>query len=148
MDNRRDFLKKASLLTGAMGLEWGLPAAIQKAMAIEPLSGSSFLDAEHIVMLMQENRSFDHSFGTLSGVRGYGDPRAIRLPNGNPVWLQSGKDGKTFSPFRLDIKRSKAAWTSYLPHSWENQSAARNNGKHDNWIDAKRSGHKHTKISH
>lgn len=143
MDNRRDFLKKASLLTGAMGLEWGLPAAIQKAMAIEPLSGSSFLDAEHIVMLMQENRSFDHSFGTLSGVRGYGDPRAIRLPNGNPVWLQSGKDGKTFSPFRLDIKRSKAAWTSYLPHSWENQSAARNNGKHDNWIDAKRSGHKH-----
>ncbi|WP_262506996.1 alkaline phosphatase family protein, partial [Sphingobacterium sp. IITKGP-BTPF85] len=72
------------------------------------------LDAEHIVMLMQENRSFDHSFGTLSGVRGYGDPRAIQLPNGNPVWLQSGKDGKTFSPFRLDIKRSKAAWTSYL----------------------------------
>lgn len=143
MDNRRDFLKKASLLTGAMGLEWGLPAAIQQAMAIEPLSGSSFLDAEHIVMLMQENRSFDHSFGTLSGVRGYGDPRAIRLPNGNPVWLQSGKDGKTFSPFRLDIKRSKAAWTSYLPHSWENQSAARNQGKHDNWIDAKRSGHKH-----
>jgi len=142
MDNRRDFLKKASLLAGAMGLEWGLPDAIQKAMAIEPLAGSSFLDAEHIVMLMQENRSFDHSFGTLSGVRGYGDPRAIQLPNGNPVWLQSGKDGKTFSPFRLDIKRSKAAWTSYLPHSWENQSAARNQGKHDNWIDAKRSDYK------
>ncbi len=142
MDNRRDFLKKASLLAGAMGLEWGLPDAIQKAMAIEPLTGSSFLDAEHIVMLMQENRSFDHSFGTLSGVRGYGDPRAIQLPNGNPVWLQSGKDGKTFSPFRLDIKRSKAAWTSYLPHSWENQSAARNQGKHDNWIDAKRSDYK------
>lgn len=142
MDNRRDFLKKASLLAGAMGLEWGLPDAIQKAMAIEPLAGSSFQDAEHIVMLMQENRSFDHSFGTLSGVRGYGDPRAIQLPNGNPVWLQSGKDGKTFSPFRLDIKRSKAAWTSYLPHSWENQSAARNQGKHDNWIDAKRSDYK------
>lgn len=142
MDNRRDFLKKASLLAGAMGLEWGLPDAIQKAMAIEPLAGSSFLDAEHIVMLMQENRSFDHSFGTLSGVRGYGDPRAIQLPNGNPVWLQAGKDGKTFSPFRLDIKRSKAAWTSYLPHSWENQSAARNQGKHDNWIDAKRSDYK------
>ena len=142
MDNRRDFLKKASLLAGAMGLEWGLPDAIQKAMAIEPLAGSSFLDAEHVVMLMQENRSFDHSFGTLAGVRGFRDPRAIQLPNGNPVWLQSGKDGKTFSPFRLDIKRSKAAWTSYLPHSWENQSAARNEGKHDNWIEAKRSGYK------
>lgn len=142
MDNRRDFLKKASLLAGAMGLQWGLPDAIQKAMAIEPLAGSSFLDAEHIVMLMQENRSFDHSFGTLAGVRGYGDPRAIQLPNGNPVWLQSGKDGKTFSPFRLDIKRSNAAWTRDLPHSWENQSAARNQGKHDNWIDAKRSGQK------
>ena len=28
---------------------------------------------EHVVLLMQENRSFDHYYGTLRGVRGYGD---------------------------------------------------------------------------
>lgn len=37
---------------------------------------------------MQENRSFDHCFGTLSGVRGFDDPHALRLPSGAPVWRQ------------------------------------------------------------
>jgi phospholipase C len=52
-----------------------MPASIQKAFAIDPDPGSSFLDAEHIVILMQENRSFDHTLGSLSGVRGFNDPR-------------------------------------------------------------------------
>ena len=142
MDSRRDFIKKASLLAGVFGLQSAMPDAIQRALAIEPITGSTFLDAEHIVLLMQENRSFDHSFGTLRGVRGFNDPRAIKLPNGNPVWLQSSAAGKTYSPFRLDIKNSNAAWTGNLPHSWENQMAARNQGKHDNWIEAKRPGGK------
>jgi len=142
MDSRRDFIKKASLLAGIFGLQNAVPDAIQRALAIEPVAGSSFLDAEHIVLLMQENRSFDHSFGTLCGVRGFNDPRAIQLDSGNPVWLQASKSGKTYSPFRLDIKNSNAAWTGNLPHSWENQMAARNQGKHDNWIEAKRPGGK------
>lgn len=142
MDSRRDFIKKASLLAGIFGLQHAVPDAIQRALAIEPAAGSSFLDAEHIVLLMQENRSFDHSFGTLSGVRGFNDPRAIKLSSGNPVWLQASASGKTYSPFRLDIKNSNAAWTGNLPHSWENQMAARNKGKHDNWIEAKRPGGK------
>ncbi|MEZ0450633.1 phosphocholine-specific phospholipase C [Sphingobacterium thalpophilum] len=142
MDSRRDFIKKASLLAGVFGFQNAVPEAIQRALAIEPVAGSSFLDAEHIVLLMQENRSFDHSFGTLRGVRGFNDPRAIRLPSGNPVWLQSSDSGTTYSPFRLDIKNSNAAWTGNLPHSWENQMAARNKGKHDNWIEAKRPGGK------
>ncbi|MDR2271551.1 MAG: phospholipase C, phosphocholine-specific [Sphingobacterium sp.] len=142
MDSRRDFIKKASLLAGIFGLQNAVPDAIQRALAIEPAAGSSFLDAEHIVLLMQENRSFDHSFGTLSGVRGFNDPRAIKLSSGNPVWLQASASGKTYSPFRLDIKNSNAAWTGNLPHSWENQMAARNKGKHDNWIEAKRPGGK------
>ena len=37
---------------------------------------------------MQENRSFDHYFGTLRGVRGFGDPRPVMLPSGKPVWFQ------------------------------------------------------------
>ncbi|MGJ1263033.1 phosphocholine-specific phospholipase C [Sphingobacterium spiritivorum] len=140
MENRRDFIKKAALLTGSFGLFNSLPGSIQAALAIEPAPGSTFYDAEHIVLLMQENRSFDHSFGTLKGVRGFNDPRAIQLPNKNLVWLQQNKEGKTYTPFRLDLQNSNAAWTRDLPHSWENQSAARNKGKHDNWLEAKRSG--------
>jgi len=142
MDNRRDFIKKASLLTGALGLSSILPPSIQRALAIDPEVGSSYLDAEHVVFLMQENRSFDHVFGALKGVRGFNDPRAIRLANNYPVWLQSNKKGETYAPFRLDIKDTKATWMSSLPHSWDNQVDARNKGWHDGWLDAKRSGNK------
>ncbi len=139
MDNRRDFIKKAALLTGAASLSGILPASIKKAMAINPMPGSTFLDAEHIVILMQENRSFDHMFGTLRGVRGYNDPRAITLPNNNRVWLQSNKAGETYAPFHLDIKQTKTTWMGNLPHTWANQVNARNDGKFDAWLESKRS---------
>lgn len=142
MDTRRDFLKKAAILSGSAGLAGVLPPAIQRALAIDPAPGSTYLDAEHIVILMQENRSFDHCYGTLRGVRGFNDPRAIQLPNKNLVWLQSNKEGETYAPFRLDLKDSKATWMSSLPHSWENQVDARNGGKYDKWLDVKRSGNK------
>src|SRR6478609_6107976 len=110
MNSRRDFLKQAAFLAAGGGLAGALPLSIQRALAIEPVAGSTFLDAEHIVILMQENRSFDHSYGTLRGVRGFNDPRAITLPNKNPVWLQSNKEGETFAPFHLDIKDTNATW--------------------------------------
>ncbi|WDF79638.1 phospholipase C, phosphocholine-specific [Mucilaginibacter sp. KACC 22773] len=138
LDSRRDFLKKAALLTGAAGLTSLLPESIQKAMAINPAPGSTYLDAEHIVILMQENRSFDHTYGMLKGVRGYNDPRAIDLPNKNKVWLQSNHTGETYVPFHLDIKNTKATWMSSLPHSWANQVNARNDGKFDQWLNVKR----------
>ncbi|HKG05798.1 MAG TPA: phospholipase C, phosphocholine-specific [Pedobacter sp.] len=142
MENRRDFIKKASLLTGALGLAGVLPPAIQRALAINPAAGTTYLDAEHVVFLMQENRSFDHAFGTLKGVRGFNNPRAITLADNYPVWLQRNKKGETYAPFRLNIKDTRATWMSALPHSWENQVAARNDGKNDGWLDAKRSGNK------
>lgn len=138
MDNRRDFLKKAALLTGAAGLVNFVPASIQQALAIDPATGSTYLDAEHVVILMQENRSFDHCFGMLKGVRGFNDPRAIDLPNKNKVWLQSNAQGHTYAPFRLDIKNTKATWMHSLPHSWRNQVDARNDGKYDQWLNVKR----------
>ncbi len=139
MDTRRDFLKKAMMFTGAAGMAT-LPLSIQKALAINPEPNSTYLDAEHIVILMQENRSFDHMFGTLNGVRGFNDPRAMKLPNNNPVWLQSNKAGETYAPFRLDIKDTKITWMGSLPHGRWSQVGARNNGRMDNWIDAKKSG--------
>ncbi len=136
-DTRRDFLKKAALLTGAASLAQLLPESIQRALAINPPEGSTWHDAEHVVILMQENRSFDHALGTLRGVRGYNDPRVIRLPNRNLVWLQSNAAGETYAPFRLDINQTKATWMNSLPHSWSNQVNARNDGKYDQWLDVK-----------
>ncbi len=138
MDSRRDFIKKASMLAAGMAL----PSSVLKAMSINPAEGSTFWDAEHVVVLMQENRSFDHSFGSLRGVRGFNDPRAIKLPNKNKVWLQTNQKGETYAPFRLDLKETNATWMSSLPHSWENQVDARNDGKYDQWLQAKPSGNK------
>lgn len=129
-------------MSGAAGLSTILPASIQRALAIDPRPGSTYLDAEHVVILMQENRSFDHCFGTLQGVRGFNDPRAISLPDKNPVWLQTNAAGQTYTPFRLDIKDTKVTWMGSLPHSRSSQVDAYNNGKYDRWLDAKRSGHK------
>ena len=140
METRREFLKKAAVLTGAAGLSSSLFGSIQRALAIAPEPGSSFLDAEHVVILMQENRSFDHAFGTLRGVRGFNDPRAITLPNGNPVWVQTNSAGESYTPFRLKIKDSSATWMGCLPHNWTDQVDARNKGRYDRWLDAKRSG--------
>src|SRR6187401_1899180 len=138
MDSRRDFLKKAAALAAA----GTFPDAVRRALAIEPVPGSTFYDAEHVVILMQENRSFDHCFGSLRGVRGFNDPRAVTLPNGNPVWLQTNPAGETYAPFRLNLKETKSTWIGSLPHGWRDQSLARNEGWHDRWFAFKASGNK------
>lgn len=142
MDTRREFLKRAALLAAGGGVVGGFPASIQRALAIDPEPGSTWLDAEHVVILMQENRSFDHCYGALRGVRGFNDPRAVTLPDGNPVWLQTNRAGETYAPFRLNIHDTKATWMSSLPHSWVDQTDARNGGRHDGWLDAKPSGNR------
>ncbi|MEO5593844.1 MAG: phospholipase C, phosphocholine-specific [Chitinophagaceae bacterium] len=142
MDTRRDFIKKAALLSGSAGLASVIPESVLKAMAINPATGTTYLDAEHIVILMQENRSFDHTYGALQGVRGFNDPRAIIKEDKNLVWLQKNAAGETYAPFRLNIRETNATWLGSLPHSWTNQVDAHNGGKHDKWLIAKPSGHK------
>ncbi|HTN37394.1 MAG TPA: alkaline phosphatase family protein, partial [Arachidicoccus sp.] len=139
MDTRREFLKKGALLSGAVGISKILPASIQKALAINPNPGSTFMDAEHVVILMQENRGFDHCFGTLQGVRGFNDPRAITLPDKNKVWLQTNALGQTYAPFRFDIQDTKITWMGSTPHSRSSQVDAYNDGRFDNWLIAKQS---------
>jgi phospholipase C len=142
MKSRRDFLKLAALASGAAGLSGLAPEAIQRACAIVPAAGSTYLDAEHIVILMQENRSFDHVFGSLRGVRGFNDPRALRLANGNSVFVQTEASGSSYAPWRLDIRDTRATWMGSLPHSRQSQVDAWNEGRHDGWLEAKRSGTK------
>lgn len=136
---RRQFIKYAALMSGA-GAMGAFPESIKRAMAIEPPPGSTYLDAEHVVILMQENRSFDHTFGSLRGVRGFNDPRAITLPDGFPVWAQQDRAGKRFVPFRLDINDTRSTWMGCLPHSWGDQVDARHEGRYDRWLHVKGSG--------
>ena len=137
MPSRREFVRNATLLTGAAFASGVMPPAIARAMAIDPPPDTTFRDAEHVVILMQENRSFDHAYGSLQGVRGFRDPRAHRLPNGNRVWFQTDAAAATYAPFRLDITRSNATWIGGLPHSWPDQVDARAGGRYDQWLIAK-----------
>ncbi|PWS27896.1 phospholipase C, phosphocholine-specific [Pedobacter yonginense] len=137
MDSRREFLKKAALFASSAGVASALPNSVLKAMSINAELGSTFYDAEHIVFLMQENRSFDHMFGNMKGVRGFNDPHPHIQPDGNKVWLQKDGEGYTYAPFHVDINKTKITWQGGLPHSWNDQLAARNGGKYDQWIPAK-----------
>src|SRR5690349_10083345 len=100
-NDRRSFLKLAASAAALSVLPPNL-----RAVLADPLRGGTgtIKDVEHVVIFMQENRSFDHYFGTLRGVRGFNDPRAITLPGGNSVWQQpSGKDQVT--PFHMDTSK-------------------------------------------
>ncbi len=140
--NRREFLEKSSLLLAGLGTSSVLHPAILKALAIEPAAMSTFYDAEHVVILMQENRSFDHAFGALKGVRGFLDKRAFVKEDGHSVFFQKNDGGKYASPARLDLRNTKSTWMSSLPHSWADQQKALNKGKYDKWLQFKASGNK------
>ncbi|MFT8779328.1 phosphocholine-specific phospholipase C [Acetobacter orientalis] len=138
MTTRRSFLKYAL----ASGVAGAMPDAIARAAAITPEPGTTFLDAEHVVILMQENRSFDHVFGALQGVRGFKDPRALRQSNGNSVFVQTDKNGETYTPWRMNIQDSRITWMGSIPHTRNSQVDAWNGGQHNNWLDAKRPHYK------
>ena len=89
---------------------------------------------------MQENRSFDQYFGTMSGVRGFGDPDAIRLPNGASVFEQpdpENPDGYTL-PFHLDTYTNSVQKIPSTSHAWSVQHEALNGGRMDRWLPAHR----------
>src|SRR5271154_4698279 len=90
---RRSFLKMTAGAIGATSALSIVPDSICKALSIPANNATgTIMDVEHVVIFMQENRSFDHYFGALNGVRGFGDPRAVRLPGGNSVWRQPSRE--------------------------------------------------------
>jgi len=96
---RRGFVKTM----GSGALAASLPMSIRRALAIPANNQTrSIRDVEHIVILTQENRSFDHYFGTMRGVRGFGDPRAVILPSGKNVFHQPNGAGELL-PFRPNV---------------------------------------------
>jgi phospholipase C len=90
-----------------------------------------------VVILMQENRSFDHYYGTMRGVQGLGDPHPVPLPGGRLVWQQRDDAGRTILPFHLDTATTAALKVDDLPHSWQDANGASRQGRWDGWIPAK-----------
>ncbi|WP_037914077.1 phosphocholine-specific phospholipase C [Actinacidiphila yeochonensis] len=116
----------------------GLPGTTGTAEAAEKPRGTVD-DVKHVVVLMQENRSFDHYLGTLSGVRGFGDKQGVVFPNGNSVFQQpDGARAEGYSlPFRFDTDTYKAQDFGGLDHGWDSGHQAVNNGAQNQWIAAK-----------
>ena len=131
--NRRRFLQ----LAGGGVATTMLSDSIARALAIPANRSSRTLeDVEHIVVLMQENRSFDHYFGVMRGVRGFGDPHPAILPSGRPVWDQA--DGATVvPPFRPDVGNLALTFIEDLDHSWDGTHQMFNGGNWDQWLPSK-----------
>jgi phospholipase C len=120
-----------------------LPPSLHTAMA-QPLRKGGLKAVEHVIVLMQENRSFDHYYGTLRGVRGYGDGRPPRLRNGKSVFQQPTAAGGEVLPF--SVREAAAAegrdpgdiqYLGALAHGFTDATQAWGNGWNDDWVAAK-----------
>jgi len=134
--SRRRFLHTVAQSAGAAVALNAFPESIRRALAIPAARGTGTIrDVEHIVVFTQENRSFDHYFGHLRGVRGYNDRFPIPLPSGKPVWYQPSKadPGKPVLPFRLNTLTTSAQCVGDLDHSWYKTHAAIDGGRYDQW---------------
>jgi phospholipase C len=126
---RRKFLKLSA--AGLAGTLWA--PLIEKALAVEAFNATgSIQDVHHVVILMQENRSFDHYFGTKKGVRGFGDRFPIPLASGRRAFHQSDGE-KIIPPYRAHGKTSDAATIKGTPHDFADMQAAWNQGKYGYW---------------
>ncbi len=137
---RRRLLQRSAQMASLAAASTLMPPNVRKLMAQTPSRPGSLKDIKHVVLLMQENRSFDHYFGTLAGVRGFGDPRALTLSHGKSVFHQpdgENPDGYLL-PFHLDSFATNAQQIPSTSHAWAVQHRAWNGGKMDQWLPAHR----------
>ena len=92
-----------------------MPPNVQRMLAKDPPRRSLPGDIKHVVILMQENRSFDHYFGTLSGVRGFADSDALKLSGGRSVFYQPDAENPEgyMLPFHLNTARQQCSENSF-----------------------------------
>ncbi|WFD35070.1 phospholipase C [Malassezia cuniculi] len=137
-----------------------LAALLALAAALAPPARAGLEQLDHIVLFMQENRAFDHYFGTMPGVRGFSDPNVHISPHTNrsvlyqPVDQSLAKvDGggynldykppnnHTLLPFWY-LNHAGADWNERSQcmlsgsNSWQANHAAWNNGSIDRWAQA------------
>ncbi|MGJ7522799.1 phosphocholine-specific phospholipase C [Variovorax sp. LT1P1] len=132
--SRRNFLRNTATTGIAAATLAAFPPAIRRALAIPANNATgTIMDVEHVVILMQENRSFDHYFGTLKGVRGFGDRFTIPLPNGRTVWEQEYLAGQIVPPYYLDSSKGNALRVKGTPHDWNDGQNAWDGGRMSQW---------------
>ncbi|SSQ09774.1 phospholipase C [Acinetobacter baumannii] len=133
--NRREFLLNSTKTMFGTAALASFPLSIQKALAIDAkVESGTIQDVKHIVILTQENRSFDNYFGTLKGVRGFGDRFTIPMTEGRKVWEQYDANKKKVLPYHLDSRLGNAQRVSGTPHSWSDGQAAWDNGRMSDWV--------------
>jgi len=131
---RRQFLSGAA--TGGLAATTlaTFPESIRRALAIPAFNETGTIkDVKHVVIMMQENRAFDHYFGTLKGVRGFGDRFTIPLPDGRNVWEQTDANGNVVLPYHLDETQGNAQRASGTPHTWIDTHNAWDGGRLSQW---------------
>ena len=84
----------------------------------------SIADIKHVVILMQENRSFDEYFGTFPGATGWNDPEGVF---GNQ--FGAGADGLDIKPFRKSTFTASGLEATTSQHNWDIFHALYNNGQ-------------------
>lgn len=119
---RRQALQSAGAAGLGLTALGGVEGLLAAAAGASPRHGS-LRDIEHVVFLIQENRAFDHYFGTMSGVRGF-DDRSHRAD-----FTQRGTDGKKLHPFHLSVESMND-----ITHDWGPQHRARNGGRMDRFL--------------
>ncbi|MDQ0572328.1 phospholipase C [Variovorax paradoxus] len=138
---RRKFLQSATGTGIAAATLATFPPSIRRALAIPAHHETGTIkDVKHVVLLMQENRSFDSYFGTFKGVRGYGDRFAVPAPNGKTIFHQTYTKTSppgTYTPYRLDESKGNAQRAGSTPHGWSDSQAAWDHGRMYKWPDVK-----------
>src|SRR6266571_4049944 len=103
------------------------------ALSLSAMHGSTgtIADVQHVVIFIQENRSFDEYFGSLRGVRGFNDPNALLFQNGNSALYQPQSGGYVL-PFHTTNQ-----CLNDVDHGWAGGHTAWDSGKWDQWLPAK-----------
>ena len=107
-------------------------ASLARAAASTKPAGSDLGAIEHVVFVMQENRSFDHYFGTYPGVRGFDDHPAGKLGAFSQRW-PGGRDSHLL-PFHLDTATGMGECTFDLTHDWKPQHLCRGHGDNSAFV--------------
>jgi phospholipase C len=134
--SRREVLRVGAVAGATLGLI-GLPRSVRAAIAVSPPPGG--LDqVRHVVLYMQENRSFDHYFGALRGVRGFADRTAVRTRATASMFEQPHPSGGMVMPFSTrDAAQRQHQDIQYIestPHGWDDGIGAWAGGWNDGWI--------------
>ncbi len=135
--NRRRFLQLSAAGAAGTAISQMLGQSIARAASIPANRATgSIKDVEHVIVFMQENRAFDHYFGTLKGVRGFSDPHPAVLPSGKSTFWQNNGT-RDVLPYHPTAPNLGMQFMEDLDHSWKMTHEAFNAGKYDMWLPAK-----------